>query len=407
MLRYGGAVIPMRPNFSGVDYLIGDASFLNNACHVPALPIFSEQVLNFLGQLSKELMHEGQARRYPDVISYAFWIRKGNMELLRKGYGKEIQRMGRGVAFQIAPSNIPVQFAVSMTYALIAGNISIVRMSNKNFEQTDIICSCIKRLLDTTYADMRDYICIIRYGHDDEITQALSDICDVRMIWGGDDSIAAIRKTSIPARCIDLGFADRYSIAVFDADVLLTKDLEVIANDFYNDTYFVDQNACSSPRMLIWIGERIAKARTEFWNAVERLVKDKYDMDPICSSEKLLKTAVFSAAHPDSVQIKNDNLLVRMEVGTIQDDIMAYKGNSGYFFEYAAKSLEEIVPLMKKECQTIICIGDMEGQLRALIENYGVRGVDRIVPVGHGTDISVVWDGLDLPVVLSRQIGNS
>lgn len=407
MRRYGGAAIPMRPNFSGVDYLIGDASFLNNACYVPALPIFSDRVLSFLDQLSKELMHDPRARGYPDVISYAFWIRKGNMELLRRGYSKEIQRMGRGVAFQIAPSNIPVQFAVSMTYALIAGNISIVRISNKDFEQTEIICNCIKRLLDTTHTDMRDYICVIRYGHDDKITQALSDICDVRMIWGGDDSIAAIRKAGIPARCIDLGFADRYSIAVFDADALLTKDMVVIANDFYNDTYFVDQNACSSPRMVVWTGEKISEARAKFWNAVERLVRDKYDMDPICSSEKLLNTAVFSIAHPGSVQIKNDNLLVRMEVDAIQDDIMAHKGNSGYFFEYAAKSIEEILPLMKKECQTIVCIGDLEEQLRTLIEKHGVRGVDRIVSVGHGADISLVWDGLDLPVVLSRQIGNS
>lgn len=407
MLRYGGAVIPMRPNFNGIEYLIAGESFLNNACYVPALPIFSDQVLDFLGQLSKELMHDPRARRYPDVISYAFWIRRGNMELLKKGYGSGIQRMGRGVAFQIAPSNIPVQFAVSMTYALIAGNVSIVRISDKNFEQTDIICSCIRRLLDATHVNMRDYICIIRYGHDDEITQTLSSICDVRMIWGGDHSIAAIRKASVPARCIDLGFADRYSIAVFDADALLTKDMTVIANDFYNDTYFVDQNACSSPRMLIWIGERISEAKHQFWSAVEKLVRDKYDMDPICASEKLLNTAVFSATHPDSVQIKNDNLLVRVEVGTAQDDIMNYKGNSGYFFEYTAKSLEEIVPLMKKECQTIVYIGDIEGQLRTLIEKYGVRGVDRIIPVGHGADISAVWDGLDLPVVLSRQIGNS
>ena len=352
-------------------------------------------------------MHDCEAKKFPDVISYAFWIRKGHMCLARDSYKSNTQRIGRGVAFQIAPSNIPVQFAVSMTYALLAGNASIVRVSCKKFEQTHLICEHIQNLLNTTHTYMKDYFCVIRYGHDEEITQALSDICDVRMIWGGNSSIAAIRKTSVPARCIDLGFADRYSIAIFDSDSLLKKNISNFVNDFYNDTYFVDQNACSSPRMVIWIGNKIEEARTVFWNELEKIVHEKYNLEPISSSDKLLNTTLFSASHPKSKQIKNDNYIVRMEVSELKDDIMDYKGNSGYFFEYIANSLEEIVPLMKKECQTIIYSGDIESKLRKIINKYGVRGVDRIVPVEHGTDISFVWDGLDLPNILSRQIGNS
>ena len=62
---------------------------------------------------------------------------------------------------------------------------------------------------------------------------------------------------------------------------------------------------------------------------------------------------------------------------------------------------------MKKDCQTIAYIGRMESELRKVLRDSGVKGVDRIVPVGHAADISFVWDGLDLPNVLSRQIGNS
>lgn len=397
----------MQQSFDGIQYLIGNNEVLRNMSNVHALPLFSDKVIEFLDQLSRELMHDSIAKKYPDVISYAFWIRKGHMGISKKYYSDGIQRIGRGVAFQIAPSNIPVQFAVSMTYAMLSGNASVVRVSNKEFDQTKIICDCIAKLLETSCSDLKDYICVIRYDHDDEITQALSNICDVRMIWGGDNTIAAIRRSSIPARCIDLGFADRYSIAIFDADALLTKDVSVLANDFYNDTYFVDQNACSSPRIVIWIGDKIKEARTAFWNALEKLVEEKYDMDPISSSEKLLNTAVFSATHSNAVQIKSNNLLVRMEISELQEDIMDYKGNSGYYFEYIATDLEEIVPLLKKKCQTIVYIGAFEDKIRAIVNKHGVRGVDRIVPVGHGADISFVWDGLDLPTILSRQIGNS
>ena len=62
---------------------------------------------------------------------------------------------------------------------------------------------------------------------------------------------------------------------------------------------------------------------------------------------------------------------------------------------------------MKKDCQTITYVGKIEKELRQVISDNGVKGVDRIVPVGHAADISFVWDGLDLPNVLSRQIGNS
>ena len=90
----------------------------------------------------------------------------------------------------------------------------------------------------------------------------------------------------------------------------------------------------------------------------------------------------------------------------LYEDIMEHKGNCGYFFEYSAISLEEIVPILKKECQTITYIGNLEASLRELIEENGVRGVDRIVPVGHAGDITFVWDGMDLPNILSRQISN-
>lgn len=397
----------MQQVFDSISFLVGNREILEQMESVRVLPLFSDRVLHFFDCLSKSLMRSSEAKKYPDVIAYAFWIRRTSLEKVREQYRSDAQKMGRGVAFQIAPSNIPVQFAVSMTYVLTAGNASVVRISDKRFAQVDIICEAIASVLKDSCPEMAPYLCVIRYPHDDETTQVLTQMCDIRMIWGGNRTIAQIRKATINARCIDLGFADRYSIAVFDADDYLKKDVMPVAEDFYNDTYFSDQNACSSPRLIIWTGSRIAEAKEQFWSALQKVVSGKYQMDPICSSDKLLKTAVCAAQHPGIREVKTDNLLVRIELPALYEDIMEHKGNSGYFFEYETDNLQEIVPILKSDCQTIAYIGGVENKLREIISDNGVKGVDRIVPVGHAADIAFVWDGLDLPNVLSRQIGSA
>ncbi len=397
----------MQQIFDKIKYLVGNREILEQIENVQVLSLFSNKVMDFLDCLSRRLMDSNKAKKYSDVIAYAFWIRRASLEKASIPYKGKEQKIGRGVAFQIAPANIPVQFAVSMTYALIAGNVSLVRISDKKFEQTDIICETIQDILYDTYPDMAAYICIFQYSHDDNITQALSDICDIRMIWGGNHTISTIRKTMVRPRCVDLGFADRYSIAIIDSDEYLKKDSIFIANSFYNDTYFSDQNACSSPRLVIWTGEQISKAKEVFWNALEAVVLKKYQMSAICGSEKLLKTAICAAKYPDIKQVKNDNLLVRIELPLLYADIMDFKGNCGYFFECNVDKLQDIIPIMKTDCQTIAYIGKMEEHLRKVIEDNGVKGIDRIVPVGRAAALTFVWDGLDLPNVLSRQIGNS
>ena len=396
----------MRQEFDNISCLVGNREILENIECAPTLPLFSEKVLNFFDSLSKQLMSNSRAKEFPDVIAFAFWIRRASLEKARQQYVSDVQRLGRGVAFHIAPSNIPVQFAVSMTYAMISGNASVIRVSQKNFDQVDIICEVLRSILSDAYPELARYICVIRYEHDDRLTQLLTDLCDIRMIWGGDQTIAAIRRASIPPRCIDLGFADRYSLAVIRSEDYLEGNIPHLANDFYNDTYLFDQNACSAPRLVVWTGGKIDEAKKVFWESLNEIVSRKYTMDPIKSSEKLLRTAVCSAKYPDIREVKTDNLIVRVELPKLYDTIMEDKGNCGYFFEYSTGDLREIVPILKKGCQTITYIGEIEEDIRRIITECGVRGVDRIVPVGRGANLSFVWDGLDLPNVLSRQISN-
>ena len=407
MPRSGGAAIHMRKEFGDVTFLVGNEGILSNLEDIPALPIFSAQAMDFLAELSDDLMHDREAKKYGDIIAYAFWIRRRSLEELKTAYNNEINRIGRGISFQITPSNIPVQFAISMTYSLIAGNISVIRLSAKEFEQVDIICGAINRVINEKCPELLNYICIMRYDHSSDMTQLLSQRCDIRMIWGGDDTINNIRRYPVQPRCIDLGFADRFSVSVIDSDCYLKSDHKVIATDFYNDTYYTDQNACSSTRLVVWIGHRIHEAKKIFWSYLKDEVQNKYRLNDISGSEKLLKTALCAIDHPEIRELRENNAIVRVELPRLYDDIMEYKGNSGYFFEYETDDIRSILPLLKKGCQTVTFLGDgLEGRLHEMVTASGVRGVDRIVLMGHSMDLSLVWDGYDMPITLSRVISN-
>jgi len=404
----GGAAIPMQISSDKIEYLVGDSNVLDNMETVPALPTFSEKATAFLGALSGELFKDPRTRKNTDVMSYAYWIRKSSLEKTKEKHLDRDCRIGRGVVFHIAPSNVPVNFAVSMTSSLLAGNASVIRISNKPFEQVDIICDAMNRLLEGDFTEMKPYFCLIRYEHDDSITQALSDICDVRVIWGGNRTIGKIREAKLPPRAIELAFADRHSLALIDAAAYLDSNAEEVAKGFYTDTYYTDQNACSSPRLVVWTGEAetVKMAREQFWNKLEEIVLRDYPMKPIQAVDKYTSACMLGMSDigDGAGLILGSNYVTRIEVSNLTKDLMNYKNGGGYFFEYTAENLEEIIPVLTKQCQTISVLGIEKDRVKDIVMKSGVRGVDRIVPLGQTMGLEFIWDGYKMIETMSRFI---
>ncbi len=392
----------MQINSNNIEFLVGDMEVLQNMQNVPALPTFSNQAIAFLADLSRELLKDVRTRQYVDVVSYAYWIRKASIENVRSKHLDYHCRLGRGVAFHIAPSNVPVNFAVSMTSSLLAGNCTLIRVSNKQFPQVDIICEAMNKLLETVYANMKPYFCLIRYEHSDDITRELSAICDVRVIWGGNKTIETIRQAPIPPRAIEMAFADRHSIAIINSDEYLKGDSKEIAKGFYTDTYYSDQNACSSPRLVVWMGNSINTAKERFWNELEVLVRNEYEMKAIQAVDKYTSVCMLGMKEKNQHLVSKDNYVVRVEVDTLKTDLMDYKNGGGYFFEYSANKLEEIEPILTKQCQTISVYGIDKDAVKQLVFDKGVRGVDRIVELGQTMGLEFIWDGYKMIESMSR-----
>ena len=389
----------------GIEYFVGNSDISNK----PLVP-YSNIVCDFLAILSEKLMKHRDIGLYPDVMSFSFWCRKANLNILKKQYNQIDQiRLGRGIAFHITPSNVPVNFAFSLCFGLIAGNTNIVRVSSKHMPQIELICSVINNLLiQPRFIEINSRVIVIRYKRSDEVTSMLSSLCDIRIIWGGDNTINSIRKFNISPRCVDLAFSDRYSIAIIDSNSISnisSKELEKVAINFYNDAYIMDQNACSSPHILFWHGKITKKNKTRFWNAVYNVALVRYDLTNIKAIDKYNKILNQSIDDDNIAHIVNlDNLVTYIELKHMENNLCDYKGMFGLFYTYEITSLDVLATMINNKFQTLAHYGLSRTQLKELVLKNNITGIDRIVPLGRALDMSIIWDGYDVVSYLSRVI---
>ena len=143
MLKSGGVVTHMQLIKDNIQYLVGTGSMSFSYC--PLAP-YDATACDFLDSLSRKLMADVQAKQYPDFITFAFWCRKANIKKLKKESDQSYLRLGVGICFHITPSNVPINFAYSFAFALLAGNANIVRVPSKDYPQTEIVCRLINNL---------------------------------------------------------------------------------------------------------------------------------------------------------------------------------------------------------------------------------------------------------------------
>lgn len=394
--KSGGAVTHM----SDIKYLIGTENVSNHP-----MKSYSEEVCFFAAALSDAIMKHSEARNYSDVMSFAFWCRKANLAQKKAQFeAREERRLGRGLVYHVAPSNVPINFAFSYLFSLLAGNANIVRVPSKEFTQVTLVIQILNEVLKS-YPEIWKRTAMIQYPANNEITEQFSRQADARVIWGGDTTVSTVRSCTTKPKCVDIVFADRYSICVLDGTTIEEAEdgkLKKLAEAFYNDTYLMDQNACSSPQMIVWKNAS-ENAKEKFWNAVFEYAKQKYPLQAASCVDKYTKLCMDAVLMTESKKSKRmENLLYRVTLKELPEDITQLRGSCGYFYEYELQQYEELLPFITEKFQTVTYFGINPVELQEFVINNQVRGIDRIVPVGKALDIDVIWDGYDIVGMLSR-----
>lgn len=397
-----------------MELLLAPESGFESALEQPTrhLP-FSEPLTKFVAAFSERVLVNHKFRRYPDLVALAFWMRPAHLKQLRERFESETFgriRIPRGLVFHLAPANVDTLFAYSLLLSLLLGNRNIVRLSRRDNPVQKEILSIFRELLQQReFAGLADHLLVVRYNHDEQITTALSDRCDCRVIWGGDQTVQQISALPLPPTSTEIKFANKWSMALISAEPLLQLDaatLEKLAQAFINDCYWYGQAACSSPRIVFWRGhsEKIGIAQERFWPVVEKLLPDfDHRLSAADFVSKLAVCCEIAASSNCTVSPAANNLLTRVQLSKLSSQYLEQHCSGGMFFEANISNLTEIRPLLQRQIQTLTCFGIDQQELLDLA--YSVpEGIDRIVPIGQALDFNVIWDGYNLFEELTRSI---
>ena len=159
-----------------MEFLVGDE-------HINGTPVrpYDESVCDMLDAWAQAIRGDSEAKAYPDVLTFGFFIRRGSIAKKRAAFfggvsgSKCARRLGRGIAFHVAPSNVPVNCMYTLVFGLLSGCANIVRVPSKEFPQVDILCRTLNEVLKKhKFSEMNERIQVIRYDRDERLPDGRS-----------------------------------------------------------------------------------------------------------------------------------------------------------------------------------------------------------------------------------------
>lgn len=237
----------------------------------------------------------------------------------------------------------------------------------------------------------------------------MSSVADVRVIWGGDETIRAIRAVPAPPTSIEIAFPDRFSFAVIRTDAWLNADAEkqrIVAERFFNDAFWFDQAGCSSPRLVVWCGlpDRAGEASASFFGHVEQVLQDRNHRVTTGDALRKLTFATEAAIDRPVEKLRRySNELSVISLASLDGFSREHCGG-GLFFQATVPDLGVLVPFLRRKDQTLAHFGFDASELRRFVNSANGRGIQRIVPLGEALLFHRLWDGFDLLTSLTQRV---
>jgi len=368
------------------------------------LGVGDERIRDFLTTFSRRLLDPELARAHPELGSLGFFLRPA--EVGRALGSLADLRFPRGLVFHLPPANVDTVFVYALALSALAGNANVVRLSERAGPAAHAVLDALNAALGDADPAVARTQKVVSYPRDDDATAVLSQACDLRVIWGGDQAVTEIRRHPLQPWARDLTFPDRSSFAALSIPAWLAADSgtrRTAVAGLVADAYWFDQAACSAPRTIFWVGPEHGDVKTAFESLLAETVADQgWKMDAAMAVEKRVRS--YGQAADGSATA------LRFLGGAVATLDLVGPGamprhwlGAGTFAHAHVPSLEALVPVIGRRDQTMSAFGFTREELTGFARQVGGRGIDRIVPFGSALTFAQVWDGYDLLAEFTRQ----
>jgi hypothetical protein len=366
---------------------------------------FSARRRQTLEQLSRLILQDTGMRAHAASVALGYWLRRANIDRLTKAFERRRDAepdsvfVPVGRVFHVAPGNVDTMFVYSWALSYLCGNQNVVRVSGQQNDVLSGLLALLARLMQDD-AELFGGNRVLTYEHNQAISEALSLWATHRVLWGGDETVKLLRALPLSPHASERTFGSKFSYCVISATAYLGADAEIIdklAAGFFNDIFWFDQMACSSPHLLVWVGEaeQMDPALDRFHRSLEREIERRgYRGNPSSAIHRL--NFVFDLACEVDLwaDIAHKEFLpVRLPDGAVWRKETC---GAGLFTHVRATHLLQLAELAAERDQTVTHFGFSRTELRELAQKAGAKGVDRIVRVGEALTFGEIWDGYDL-----------
>jgi hypothetical protein len=372
---------------------------------------FAEPIKQLCRVLSRGLLSAPEVRQHPQLVALGYWLRPAALKTLeerfRAGVPAGTIAVPRGLAFHLPPANVDTLFVYSWLLSLCVGNANLIRLPEEPTPPVALLLGQIGRALEAAGLDGHDMI--VTYPRDDRITGALSELVDVRCVWGGDAKVRHIHALPLSPHGIEIGFADRFSMAALRSQAVLDLDPEqrhALVEKFYNDVFWFDQMGCASPRIVFWVGspELGRMASYSFFKALKEIIEKKgyrVELGTVLGRLGYAYRSILDLPVSRLELHRNELYVLTLDQAV---DFRETVFGAGTLMQVALDRLADLVGFVVRKDQTLTQFGFASDELEALVRTLNGRGLDRIVPVGRALDFHHVWDGMDLLRQFSRLV---
>jgi len=227
----------------------------------------SDDVLEFFDHASRDLLKNPAFRKDYEMQYAARFMKRANLEVMldtalrnRKALDEFVKlnatttfyhAQPRGLAVFWSAGNVPLLGLFPLIQALLTKNVCLVKLSSKAY--TDLVRAAA--FLSSVHTEkiqgselMRVVTFILLKRDDRETMEKLSMAADIRIAYGGQESINAIMGLKKRFSTVDIAHGPKYSYAVISKEML--NDSKQWAQKLAIDISVFEQYACSSPHTV-------------------------------------------------------------------------------------------------------------------------------------------------------------